>query len=392
MVRKFDSADSLFHDLLDRFEAGTAQPVGYPDYAAFPSITVGDAFARSIAAAELEGGISCGYGSGRRRTELKFVRLADAGSLYRHLGRTPAREAAASAGEGVLEGLDLHPKLQEAALSAIDAWSRNKTWAYLGAEDAASLRIAVILAQAILDGSHHGLDYRTFSRRAVANSKALERLEGVVLRLIGAVVDVPPSNNARAAFAALGLERFGPPLLLSGTFLLDQQTVSPSLPYLGIPPTAMMRIGFARPPAYVLTVENFASFNRHVLEVDQERIGLTLYVGGYPSLATQGALSKLASILPETTPFFHWSDIDPDGTWIFRTIERALGRPLRPHLMSRQLAEELGETPAGISRMRQRETSRSLISDLVDYFAEPGAKVMEQEQIDPQIPEWFRSD
>lgn len=392
MVRKFDSADGLLHDLLDRFEAGATQPVGYPDYAAFPSVTAGDAFARSIAAAENAGGIHCVYGSGRRHAELKFVRLVDARSLYQHLGRTPALETATGAGEAMLQGLHLHPKLHEAALSAIDAWSRNKTWAYLGADNAASMRTAIVLAQAILDGSHHGLDYRTFSRRTVANSKALEKLEGAVLRLIGAVIDIPPSNNARAALAALGLERFGPPLLLSGAFLLDQQLISSSLPYLGIPPTEMMRISFTMSPAYVLTIENFASFNRHVMEVDQDRIGLTLYVGGYPSLATQKALSELASILPETTPFFHWSDIDPDGTWIFRTIERALGRTLHPHLMSRQLAEEFGEAPVGVFRMRQSETSRSFISDLVDYFAEPGAKVMEQEQIDPQIPEWFRSD
>ncbi|UIY29453.1 DUF2220 domain-containing protein [Neorhizobium galegae] len=110
-----------------------------------------------------------------------------------------------------------------------------------------------------------------------------------------------------------------------------------------------MRIGFDKPPAYALTIENFASFNRHVLEADPERVGLTLFVGGYPSLATQRALAELGSILPESVPFFHWSDIDPDGTWIFRTIERALGRPLHPHLMSRELAEKFGEVSAGIS-------------------------------------------
>lgn len=258
MARKFDSAGGLLHDLLDRFEAGISQPIGYPDYAAFPSVTAGDAFAKSIAAAERASCIECGYGSGRRRTELKFVRLANAGLLYEHLGRTPARDTAIVAGENMLNGLDLHPKLHEAALSAIEAWSRNKTWASLGANDAASMRTAINLAQAILDGSHHGLDYRTFSRRTVADSKALERLEGVVLRLIGTVADVPPSNNARAAFAALGLERFGPPLLLSGAFMLDEQPVSPSLPYLGLPPSAMMRISFERIPAYVLTIENFA--------------------------------------------------------------------------------------------------------------------------------------
>jgi hypothetical protein len=39
-------------------------------------------------------------------------------------------------------------------------------------------------------------------------------------------------------------------------------------------------------------------------------------------------------MLPPEVPFFHWSDIDPDGTWIFRTIEIAIVRPLDPNLMS----------------------------------------------------------
>ncbi len=187
--------------------------------------------------------------------------------------------------------------------------------------------------------------------------------------------------------ATLGLERFGPPLLLSGALTLDGVTVPPSLPYLGLPPGEIRRVGFGRTPAYVLTIENFASFNRHVLEADQDRVGLTIYVGGYPSLATQRALNAVASSLPGEVPFFHWSDIDPDGTWIFRTIERAVGRPLLPHLMSRELAEAYGERPSRASQLRVGEAAGSTISDLVDYLAGPDAKVMEQEEIDPILPD-----
>jgi DNA topoisomerase VI subunit A len=95
----------------------------------------------------------------------------------------------------------------------------------------------------------------------------------------------------------------------------------------------------------VLTIENFASFSRHVAEADPQRVGVTIYVGGYPSLATQEALKELAAALPADVPFFHWSDIDPDGTWIFRAIESSLGRELRPHLMSADIAESFGKLP-----------------------------------------------
>jgi hypothetical protein len=157
----------------------------------------------------------------------------------------------------------------------------------LGIDDVASMRQAIRLAQAILDGEHRDPDYRTFSRRIVADSKVFEMLEAVVLRLVGAVIDLPAASSPRAAFAALGLERFSQLLLLSGRFLLDGNPVMRSLSYVGIPPSAMTKISFDEWPDYVLTIENFASFNRHVLEADPDGSGLTLYVGGYPSLAAQ---------------------------------------------------------------------------------------------------------
>src|SRR5437016_5329848 len=85
---------------------------------------------------------------------------------------------------------------------------------------------------------------------------------------------------------------------------------------------------------------------REVAEADPQRAGVTIYVGGYPSLATQDALKDIAATLPADIPFFHWSDIDPDGTWIFRTIESSIARVLKPHLMSADLADKLGKPPA----------------------------------------------
>lgn len=37
-------------------------------------------------------------------------------------------------------------------------------------------------------------------------------------------------------------------------------------------------------------------------------------------------------------------------------------------------------------KLRRGEAAGSMISDLVDYLAQPEAKLMEQEQINPQIP------
>jgi hypothetical protein len=123
----------------------------------------------------------------------------------------------------------------------------------------------------------------------------------------------------REALRAIGLERFAPPLLVAGRIDLEGADLSAVSPlYVGLSPKEADRIRFREPPAYMLTIENFASFNRHIIEADPGHLGTTIYVGGYPSLATQEALRTLAGAASPATPIFHWSDIDPDGTWIAR--------------------------------------------------------------------------
>jgi hypothetical protein len=103
----------------------------------------------------------------------------------------------------------------------------------------------------------------------------------------------------RESLRTLGLERFAPPLLIAGRVGLVDADLSRASPlYLGISPKEADRIRFREPPAYILTVENFASFNRHIIEADPRRLGTTMFVGGYPSLATQQALRTLADTAP----------------------------------------------------------------------------------------------
>jgi hypothetical protein len=176
-------------------------------------------------------------------------------------------------------------------------------------------------------------------------------------------------------------------MLLSGQIDFGTAELSVAAPlYFGIPPGEAQRVRIRGKLRYFLTIENFASFNRHVTEADPSRDGLTVYVGGYPSLATQEALQYFARAIPIDVPFFHWSDIDPDGTWIFRTIERIIDRPLTPHLMSPDIAERLGLAPSeGIIRPPSN-AQNSAMSTLVEYLQGAGAKWLEQEELDPLLP------
>jgi hypothetical protein len=386
MARRFTDAKALLDDLLDRHEAGAESPIAYPDFAAFSSVTNTDAFLKELRFAENEGAVSLAPGKGRNRDHVAHVRLRSADALYLHLGRTPIAGVVREARERIIGGLKLDDRLTAALEEIASVWTRAKTWNALSPADADKVRKAFLLADGIVNGKHVGADYRTFSRRICGDSKTLERLEGAVVKLLGRIMDLPPDARPREALRTLGLEKFAPPLLVAGEIDLDDVEVSRlALPYIGIPPSEAGRISFRTLPAYLLTIENYASFNRHITEADPARTGVTVYVGGYPSLGTQQAMRILANKLGADVPAFHWSDIDADGVWIFRTIEKALGRRLNPHLMSPELAERYGTFESVKARLREYPQDSS-IAAMAEYLSCGDAKTLEQEELDPTLP------
>jgi hypothetical protein len=140
----------------------------------------------------------------------------------------------------------------------------------------------------------------------------------------------------------------------------------------------------ATPPA-ILTIENYASFNRQVREIEDGN--LVVYTGGFPSAGVVELLSKVLRALPADVPFFHWGDIDAGGLRIFRYLEEKLPRGPRPHLMTRELAEVSGhraEPDAGLGAIAK---SDSMVSQLAHWLAF-GADVrhLEQEALEPRSP------
>jgi hypothetical protein len=386
MPSDFTDARELMGDLLDRYEAGTASPIGRPDYSAFSDVVAIDRFTQQLCDAEAAGAIRITRGKGQNADQIAHVRLETAARMYALLGRRPIAERVDEAICRLLSGFDLPAELESSIASLRAAWNRGRSWQGVSLDDVDRLRGAFDLAKAILEGRHRDTDYRTFSRRIVGDSKALERMEGLVVRLLSSTLEFPPHARPKDALRTLGLEKFAPPLLLSGRIDFGTAELSAAVPlYFGIPPGEAPRVRFRGKPRYFLTIENFACFNRHIIEADPFRAGVTAYVGGYPSLATQQALRWFAGALPDDVPFFHWSDIDPDGTWIFRTIERVVERPLTPHLMTSELAERLGRVPAEAFRP-PRNSENSAISPLVTYLQSDGAKWLEQEELDPALP------
>jgi hypothetical protein len=131
----------------------------------------------------------------------------------------------------------------------------------------------------------------------------------------------------------------------------------------------------------VLTIENYASFNRHVRETSDG--ALVVYVGGFPSAAVTDLLKRLSKEIGDL-PFLHWGDIDSGGLRIFSYIEGIVARPLRPHLMARELAERYGRPCEPDDTLAPIAKSESAIADLARWLAHgPDPRTLEQEALDP---------
>src|SRR5258707_11375401 len=117
MPSRFTDARELMSDLLDRYEAGTASPVGYPDYPGFADVLAIDKFAKELREAEAAGAVRIATGKGRNGYQIAHVRLEAAACMYAFLGRRPIADIVDAAARGFVSGLELPAELQDDIVS-----------------------------------------------------------------------------------------------------------------------------------------------------------------------------------------------------------------------------------------------------------------------------------
>lgn len=376
-------APALLGRLLDGHERQPARtrPPGEraPDRFATPDARA--SFERTIRAAEAAGAVAVVMGRGELRHLMARVTLRDPGALYRFLGRTPRAERARSAADALRERLE--PALRDGVADELDAvaaaWESGRVHRQLplgAVDDAADYLLALHAVRGRDPGDSR--DLRTFSRQATGDSKRIERHAA---RLVGALRDaglVPPDLPRSEALAALGLEKFEHPVLVGGALAWSGVAIPPGR-YLGVHPRELERLAPASTVDVLLTVENFASFNRQV----EEATGpgqIVVFTGGWPSRAVVRALRRLC---PPARRVRHWGDIDLHGALIADYLWRTVDRRLALHLMGPALARG-GPAPAP-GRVPSVDPA-SPAAPLIAFLAGPDAAVFEQEELDPVSP------
>lgn len=390
MTPREDPAITFLGRLLARSERSpdrTRPASATPDYDSLPRADAITRFQEQLAAAERSGAIVLRYGKRERRHLIERATVKDAVILAKHLGRKPSPETAGDARRSLATIIDSGEAwLVEILDEMEEQWSLGEQAYRLSSTDMDAAREFLTLLHAVSNGDARGLDARTFALRVTGDTKAFDRHSG---RLVSVLARRFGETSADIIWAHIGLDRYPHPVHLRGPIVAETQqgilVDGRGKPFASIHPEMLLFLRLTGVPSYILTIENYASFNRHVRELEDG--GLVFYTGGFASAGVVSLLSWVLNNLDGSIPFFHWGDVDPGGLRIFRYLEEILPRPPQPHLMNRALAETNGKTAPPDASLSSIGQSPSAVAELAQWLARGDTiRHLEQEALNPVTP------
>lgn len=360
-----------------------------PDYEKLGTASARSRFQDQIAGAERSGAVSVRNGKRERRHLIERITVKDPVALARHLGRVPSSASASAARQKLDAVIQGEAPWIKPVLDDIESrWSRGEAAFRLQpGEIEPALELLTFLV-AISKDQARGLDGRTFSLKVAGDTKAFDRHSTRIAAIMAAQLG-EPGLAADLVWARIGLERFGHPVHLRGPVIAEDSwgvlVDGRARPFASVHPELLPLLRLSGSPPYILTIENYASFNRHVREIEDG--GIVIYTGGFASVGVIEILKWLLNNVDRAIPFFHWGDVDPGGLRIFRYLEETLPRAPRPHLMERSLATARGKSATADPTLIAISRSDSAIANLAAWLAGgDGIRHLEQEAVDPATP------
>ena len=392
MSGDIDPAVALLTRLLSLSERAPnrARPASLsPDYEKLRTASAHSRFQDQIAGAERSGAVSVRNGKRERRHLIERITVKDPAALARHLGRVPSSASASAARQKLDAVIQGEAPWLKSVLDDIESrWSRGEAALRLQpGEIEPALELLAFLV-AISKDQARSLDARTFSLKVTGDTKAFDRHATRIAAIMAAQLG-EPGLAIDLVWARIGLERFGHPVHLRGPVVAEDSrgvlVDGRAKPFASVHPELLPLLRLSSSPSFILTIENYASFNRHVREIEDG--GLVIYTGGFASVGVIEILKSLLDKIDARVPFFHWGDIDPGGLRIFRFLEENLSRKPRPYMMDRATAEAHGR-PAKIDpTLGSIAKADSAIADVAAWLAQGDAvKHLEQEALDPASP------
>jgi hypothetical protein len=388
-------ARTLLLKLLGQVDRGGRETLPITEHSARAYFAVTDLAGRDaihafLANAEADGGVTLEWGKGAAAQDLQRIRVRDADRLAAWLGVSRAW-AQAGVIERALDPLlsDAPEWLRDAYADTLDRWRLGGSpFRTAASEPDAAIRLFSV-ARAVAAGEQEGLDMRRFSAKLLGDSKAVELMLGRLGGLLRRNPEWSQWEEDADLFRSLGLEKFPPPLFVKGPLVVDYGGIpwdlTPLCPYVALSPDAVADIRPTAPIPYLLTIENLASFQRHVREVQDS--GAVIYTAGFPAPSLARILGQLDRQLPAACSFHHWGDRDPGGLRIYaKVLDACSVHGVKPHLMS---VPDSGSSPWSEDARRsldQDARKGGAAGRMADEWLARGLGPLEQENIDPAAP------
>ncbi len=388
-VRMVDAGVEFLERLLERSERNPdrSRPASAaPGYDRLSTAQQVSRFHDLMAAAERFGAVELQWGKRDRSHLIERVRVRDPEQLARHLGR-PTAIAVAQRARGELLPIVASGEPWVAGLleEMTVRWARGEPAYRLMAAQIDAAKEFFTLLTSISRQEARGLDARTFSFKAADDTKAFDRHASRLAAVLGVQIG-QPGAAADVVWTHIGLERFSHPVNLKGPVAVEwaggRLVDGRAKPFASIHPEMLSQLSVLERPTAVLTIENYASFNRQVREIEDG--SLVVYTGGFPAAGVIELLAKVLTTVPADVPFLHWGDVDAGGVRIFRYLEENLPRGPRPHLMTQELARQSGQPADADPSLASIARSDSAVRELTEWLAY-GSDVrhLEQEALDP---------
>jgi Wadjet protein JetD, C-terminal len=350
-----------------------------------PSPTSQRAWRERLEGAERAGAVALARGAGNRRGVIERVRLVDADLLAGELGATRAGTRAAAAVGATREAAAGRDGLDQAIGDAGTKWAKGADWYRLPPEPEL-VRNVFAAAAGLLDVAF-GTHFRTASAQTSGSSKFLERHGAAVGAILRGALALPDDTRQDEIWETLGLVRFGHPVCLRAPVRFADPTgilvFGRAVPWSAVNPDLVAGCkADGDEPEFIMTVENWTSFNGQCREI---RRGAVIYTHGFPPPPVRMLVGRMAALWP-SAPIYHWGDVDAGGLLIADSIREAAGRPVRLHLMTAALAERHGAKRRPLSRVAGIAARDDDFGELARYLSGDSCRTFEQEMLRPVDP------
>lgn len=298
---------------------------------------------------------------------IEIVHITDGCRLLSSQGRSPLADEIQNAFRQIDAAKFDVPWWGETKRDIAEAWTNNKSYKKIKRTQATLLFDAMKVIEWIVQSTDASPtpDMRTLSSTLLNDSKKLEEksLTNLIYRLMIDHLDedvtrAVEDDNGLQLLAYYGISKYPMPMRLKANAQLACRGVVDleALRYgIGVSPDEIKGIEWKQPPPYVLFIENRASFERYVREIDD--MGLVIYTAGFPPRSWVHAIAIIIAEIREVVPVYHWGDRDVGGYRILAFLAKRLDINIRPYLMG-------VDTPASIQEQDDDNEVR-LVADLM---------------------------